>query len=234
MISDQEIDDVPPTDEQEDDTPLFGLARWQLVTLIVALCFLAGVIGAYIAQPRGEKFNDVDVGFLSDMTYHHEGAVSMGFAYLDRDNDPLVGHFAREIVMSQSQEIALMNSLLEKAGDPESATDDVAMDWMGMPMQSQRMPGMATEGEFEQLKASTGAAADDLFTTRMIRHHLAGATMAEYAAKNGRNDRVRQMATKMATAQRSEIAEMTRARADLGLPPVDLSALQQELSHSHR
>ena len=38
--------------------------------------------------------------------------------------------------------------------------------------------------------------------------------------------------TAMAKAQRSEIVEMTRRRAELGLPPGDVTALEQELSHS--
>ena len=44
---------------------------------MVALCFLAGVVGWWINQPDDESFSDVDVGFLSDMETHHNGAISV-------------------------------------------------------------------------------------------------------------------------------------------------------------
>ena len=99
----------------------------RVIALGAALCFLAGVIGWSLAQPGDETFNDTDVGFLSDMSTHHLGAVNLGFDYLARQHDSLVGHFAREIVLSQSQELAIMNNLLAEAGNPARAGDDVAM-----------------------------------------------------------------------------------------------------------
>jgi uncharacterized protein (DUF305 family) len=159
-----------------------GPAVWQVVVLVVALCFLAGVVGWWLNEPDDESFGAVDVGFLSDMEIHHNGAIALGFACLDREHDPLVGHFAREIVVSQSQEIAAMNDYLHRAGNRPSAADDVAMEWMGHPVRRADMPGMPTDAEAAALADATGAAADDRFTHLMIRHHAAGAAMAEYAA----------------------------------------------------
>ena len=70
------------------------------MVLVVALCFLAGVVGWWLNEPDDESFGAVDVGFLSDMETQHNGAIALGFAYLDREHDPLVGHFAREIAVS--------------------------------------------------------------------------------------------------------------------------------------
>lgn len=190
------------------------------VALLLAACFLAGVIGWWIGQPRDPAFNDVDTGFLSDMTTHHNGAISLGFAYLGREHDPVVGHFAREIVTAQSQEIGRLNDLLSEAGNPPSSQDDIAMDWMGEPVEPTRMPGMATQAETERLRASAGLAADDEFTRLMIRHHAAGAEMAEYASRRGRNSTVKRFATAMALLQRTEIEEMNDRRVVLGLPAV--------------
>jgi hypothetical protein len=72
-----------------------GPAVWQVVALVVALCFLTGVVGWWLNEPEDETFGTVDVGFLSDMETHHNGAIALGFAYLGREHDPLVGHFAR-------------------------------------------------------------------------------------------------------------------------------------------
>jgi hypothetical protein len=86
-----------------------GPDRWQIVVLV--LCFVSGVVGWWINQPRDESFNAVDVGFLSDMETHHNGAIALSFDYLGREHDSLVGHFAREIIVGQSQEIAANEQL---------------------------------------------------------------------------------------------------------------------------
>jgi uncharacterized protein (DUF305 family) len=201
------------------------------LAFFLALMLLAGVVGWWIGRSDRESFNDVDVGFLADMTAHHEGAISLGFDYLRNEHDTLVGHFAREIVFLQAQQIASMNSLLEAAGDPERAYDDIAMDWMGNPVTSARMPGLATEAEFAELRAAQGLAADDAFTRLMIRHHAAGAAMADYAARNGSNEKVRALASSMAKVQRLEITEMNQRRTELGLAPVDTSDVELHMTH---
>ena len=205
-----------------------GMRPWEVVVVVVALCLLSGMFGWWLGQPGDESFSDVDTGFLADMTLHHQGAIQMSFEYLTNENDSLVGHFAREIITSQSQEVAQMNNLLVDAGSPASASDDVAMDWMGMGMPAAEMPGMASEADLERLRAAHGIDADDQFTELMIRHHDAGATMATYAARRGSNERVRRAAAGMAAVQRLEIVEMNQRRVQLGLAPVELE------SGSHR
>jgi uncharacterized protein (DUF305 family) len=201
-------------------------SRWQVVTLVVALCFLSGVVGWWIARPSDPTFNDVDVGFLSDMQAHHGGAISLAFAYLGREHDTLIGQMAREIVLEQSQEISVMNAYLGQAGPSTETTDDVAMDWMGLAVPITRMPGMPTDAEMAELRAAQGAEADEVFTRLMINHHAAGVAMADAAAEHGENDNVRRLATAMAKVQRSEIAELNHRRATLGFAPVDAKALE--------
>ena len=95
----------------------------------------AGVVGWWINKPDDESFSKVDVGFLTDMETHHNGAINMSFDYLDRSHDPVVKHFAQEIISSQSQELASMNSYLNRAGGTAVAGDgSVAMAWMGHPV----------------------------------------------------------------------------------------------------
>jgi uncharacterized protein (DUF305 family) len=202
-----------------------------VVALVVALCFLAGVVGWLIGRPGEKSFNDVDVGFLTDMETHHGGAISLAFAYLGHEHDPLVGHFAREIVVEQAQEISTMNTYLDEAGGSRSDSD-VAMAWMGHAVPRTEMPGMPTRAEVDALRASEGLDADDRFTRLMIRHHAAGVAMADYAAEHGENDSVRKLATAMARLQRAELAEMNAKRRDLGLGAVDTSDLAA-LEHAH-
>ncbi|MFN8025168.1 MAG: DUF305 domain-containing protein [Acidimicrobiia bacterium] len=202
------------------------------VVFVVALCLLTGVIG-HKHRPRGgdDSFNAADVGFLRDMTTHHDSAIGLGFDYLGREHDALVGHFAREIVMAQSQEVAVMNSLASRANEPETMGADVAMDWMGMAMPPGQMPGMPTWAESAQLRR-TGIAADDLFTSLMIHHHAGGVAMAEYAAKHGENAAVRNLARSMARVQRGEIIEMNNHRATLGLPAIDVTDEMTATGHA--
>src|ERR1700740_2406069 len=125
------------TDERDDvDAPdsspgrHYGPARWQVVVVVVALCFLAGLRGCRLNAPESPSFNSVDVGFLADMETHHNGAINLSFDYLDRSHDPVVKHFAQEIISSQSQELAAMNSYLNQAGGAQAITsDNVAMEW---------------------------------------------------------------------------------------------------------
>lgn len=207
-------------------------SRWQVIALVVALCFLAGVVGWWIGRPGEESFNAVDTGFLSDMQTHHGGAIQLAFAYLPREHDPLIGQMAREIILDQSMEISTMNSYLNQAGNPASASDDVAMDWMGLAVPVTRMPGMPTTAEVDKLKSSTGLDRDDIFTRLMINHHAAGVAMADDAAEHGENDNVRRLAASMAKLQRSEIAEMNSRRKTLGLEPVDAQALENLHAHT--
>jgi uncharacterized protein (DUF305 family) len=164
------------------------------------------------------------------MTTHHQGAITLGFEYLPGGSDDVIGHFAREIVFTQSQEIATMNNLIGEAGEAAEhiGGDDVAMEWMGHPVDPGEMPGMATAAQLDELAAATGLGADDLFSRLMIAHHAAGAEMAEYEAEHGENDTVRSFAAKVAEIQRTEIAEMNARREVLGLEPVE----PEPFSHS--
>jgi uncharacterized protein (DUF305 family) len=191
---------------------------------IVALAVVVAVgLTLFFTQDDDGSFNDVDIGFLSDMTLHHQGAITLGFDYLPNESDDVIGHTAREVILAQSQEIATMNNLLTKAGDDADAIDGdgVAMEWMNHPVDPIEMPGMATAEELDELAAATGLDADDLFSRLMIVHHAAGAEMAEYAAENGANETVRSFAAKVARIQRLEIGELNERRVALGFDPVE-------------
>jgi uncharacterized protein (DUF305 family) len=224
MVADTRDDDAAVEAPHRPDR---GPARWQVTAVIVALCFLAGVVGWWLNEPDTEHFSAVDIGFLADMETHHNGAINMSFDYLDRAHDGVVKHFAQEIISSQSQELAVMNSALNRAGGQDEAGDDVAMEWMGHPVAPADMPGMPTKDELAALDASQGLAADDLFTHLMIRHHAGGVGMARYAAEHGENASVRRLAAAMARVQTSEIAEINTRRVQLGLAPVPRSEIDQ-------
>ena len=196
------------------------LPWWQhpmnIVTLVVTAAILAAMVGWMIGDNSSRvAHDDVDTGFLQDMRLHHEQAVFMGFVYRELpDTDPEIEAIAASIVQGQSLEVGRMVQLLRSFGEEEARDlDETAMTWMGMVAASTSMPGMASEAELDALIASSGADADALFVQLMTEHHLGGIEMAEFAAERAANEEVRLMAASMATAQRSEIAEM-RALVD--------------------
>lgn len=191
------------------------------LTLAALVLVFAGAVGGWlVARDDAPSFNDADVGFLDDMVQHHSGAITLGFEYLQARGDGPMGHYAREIVIEQSQEVAQMNALLSEVDDHETIGDGVSMEWMGHPIRTQRMPGLATTDQITQLGAARELAADDLFSELMIRHHAAGVAMADEAAALGTNATVARLARAMARVQRQEMAAMNAARATLGLAAV--------------
>ena len=199
-----------------DDDDVIVLAWWQrpvnAIALIVATALIAGMVTWLVVDARsGESSSAVDVGFLQDMRAHHEQAVDMGLRYLQLpDTDPALRTVASSIVFGQSIEIGRMIQLLRDMGAPEAAESDEAMAWMGMPTTQDAMPGMATEAQLDELSASSGAAADQLFVELMVAHHEGGIHMAEVAADQAANPKVRSFAQSIVAGQQGEIAELQR------------------------
>ena len=207
--------DVVGRDEHGGDGEVIVLPWWQhpvnIVTLVLTAASLASMVGWMIGDNASRTpHNEVDTGFLQDMRLHHEQAVFMGFVYRDLpDTDPEIRATAASIVQGQSLEVGRMVQLLRSFGAAEARDlEERAMTWMGMVADSTSMPGMASEDELDELIASSGADADELFVRLMTEHHVGGIEMAEYAAERAANDEVRLMAASMASAQRGEIAEL--------------------------
>jgi uncharacterized protein (DUF305 family) len=190
------------------------LPWWQhpvnIGTLVVTAAIVAAMLGWMVGANSRPSHNEVDTGFLHDMRVHHEQAVYMSFVYRSLpDRDPGLDMVAGSIIMGQSQEVGRMVQLLRGFGEAEAApSDDLVMGWMGMATEPDRMLGLASEDDIEQLQVSSGEQADRLFVELMVAHHEGGIHMAEFAAENGENDEVRKMATAVVTGQQSEIDEL--------------------------
>ena len=210
-------------DDDGDDDDAIVLSWWQhplnVVTMVVAAALLAGMLGWLIGDARAQpQYGATDVGFLQDMRIHHEQAVYMGFVFRELEGTDLgMQIVAGSIVQTQSLEIGRMVQLLREFGEPEAGDLQAPrMNWMGMSVEADQMPGLATEAELTELAGSSGAEADRLFADLMIAHHEAGIHMAEYAADHAENDEVVALATSMAQAQRGEIHEIEQQFDDAG------------------
>jgi uncharacterized protein (DUF305 family) len=183
------------------------------ITMAVALAFLVGALGYFIGvrttYPPG---NEVDAGFLRDMTDHHDQAVTMAEIELAYGADPVAKAFAMEVIMFQQRELGRFQNFAEERGfaPADYSPERTTMEWMGMPTPLKDMPGMATDEQLDALRASRGVEADKLFLTLMQTHHLGGAHMSDHEAKHGADPKIRDMAATMARNQRAEIGEYQR------------------------
>jgi uncharacterized protein (DUF305 family) len=193
----------------------------RVVALLVAVAFLAAVLGWRIAQPDVADADSADVGFLLDMTTHHEQAIYLSSVELQHGATREMQVFAEEIHRFQSYEIGLMERFLVELGHDRYDPPKLAMTWMGHPVPRDSMPGLASEDEIAALQDATGDDVDAMFTALMVDHHAAGAEMAAHAAETVDDDDVRELAERMAKIQQQEISEMLRAAEQLGLdvPP---------------
>lgn len=194
----------------------------QTIALAVVFAFLGGAVVYFVAErsDRPPAADSVDVGFLQDMLHHHQQAVVLSFAQVDKGSPVGAGVFAREILFFQSYEMGLMDRQLREWGYSIDERPEQAMTWMGMGTDPDDMPGMASPAELDAIaNAQDPELVDALFFALMRDHHLGGVAMAEYAAQAASDLWVRDLAARMARLQRAEVAEMDGVRDRDGLSP---------------
>ncbi len=141
--------------------------------------------------------------FIDSMVPHHVGAVDMAEVALENAEHEEIMKLSREIVSAQQAEIKELKSIKKE----EFGTSDVPMSMnmkdmmdMGMMMNPE---DLAKENPF-----------DKAFIDNMIPHHQSAIEMAEVAAKNTDNTRIKELASNIIEAQRREIAQMKQWRKD--------------------
>jgi len=195
-----------------------GGPAWTAMVML-AVTLLVGAVGYVIGVRTTEPSSGaIDVGFLQDMTDHHEQAVTMALVELTNGSDTETLGFAREVLTFQRWELGKMDAYLEARKvqpfdyDPERPV----MRWMDMGGTLAEMPGMASAAQLDQFKAATGVAADRLFLTLMTEHHRGGLHMAKFAQEHASDSHIRDLAGVMARNQQGEIVEYARAITRLG------------------
>jgi uncharacterized protein (DUF305 family) len=198
--------------------PDTGWTTAKVVVLLVATSLVAVMLALTAADRFGSRSADsVEVGFLQDMIHHHEQAVRLGVVGVERSVDPGVAHFALEAIIAQQYEIGYMEAILEEWGHGTGDIDRQAMVWMNMPTSLSNMPGMASEDEVRAYRDMTGPESDAQFLRLMTAHHRGGLHMAEYARDNADDERVVDLADRMARNQAAEVAEYSATAERLGI-----------------
>lgn len=185
--------------------------RWGWIGIAVAVAFVCAAAGYAVGLREGndDGYSSLDIGFMHDMTDHHDQAVEMALLARDRAEDPVVRDFASEVLLFQRYEIGLMDAWLTEAGANDRDVDREAMTWMDMSTSVADMPGMATQQQLDDLASLEGRAFDLEFLRLMRAHHEGGLHMADYAEDNASNADVREFAARVARNQTIEVREYT-------------------------
>jgi uncharacterized protein (DUF305 family) len=200
----------------DEPLPRIDVPIGRVIAVVLVACFFAGAVVYFLTTPRTPGPGSVDVGFYRDMTVHHDQAVVMSGIELDNGTNPVVRGFASEIILEQRWELGRMyDTLLRWGADVTPA--DPAMAWMGMPVATRSMPGLATPDQIQELRHAKGADADALFLELMAEHHRGGIHMASYASRHASDSTVRTVAATMARNQTVDISEFIQTAKRYGL-----------------
>ena len=217
--------------------------RWVRPFVIVAaalVLLLVGATGGLLigrsGVPEVPAADSVDVGFLQDMSVHHQQAVEMASWERDHTTDSQLRQLAYDIESTQTGQIGRMQGWLELWGASAQPVGRAYMTWMaGSPTGAHdhavtagtsagvaTMPGMASAEELKKLRASTGKDLDVLFLQLMLRHHQGGAEMLSYASTNASQEPVRNLAAQMLSSQTAEASYLTQLLTASGGTPLPL------------
>jgi uncharacterized protein (DUF305 family) len=200
--------------------------------LVLALVAIAATIGYRSGQSSTEgpgtdaaasdggptntlKAQPIDVGFAADMYDHHEQAVQMSLIIMDKTTNPGVRSHAVRIAAGQRRESGMFEQFLIDRGITFIDPRRTVMAWMGEPVPSDQMPGMASADEIIALTNATGDDADRLFLDLMIRHHDGGIHMGEYAAAHAETQSMRDFAARIVLDQQREVNDLAQLRSEL-------------------
>ena len=129
-----------------------------------------------------------DKAFLSGMIPHHEAAVDMAKAVLQKGDDSYVKGWAQSVIKDQEAEIAQMRKMLGAMG----GQDDKAAEGMRQAMRA--MTGMSVSSD-----------PDVEFVAMMVPHHAGALHMATQAILASNDEKIIELAQEIIEKQTDEI-----------------------------
>ena len=143
-----------------------------------------------------------DERFIDAMVPHHQGAVAMAQVALKNAEHGQIKELSRNIVSTQQEEIEKLKSIKKE----EFGTTEVPME-----MSSKEMRGMGVMMDPQALADEDPF--DRAFIDAMIPHHQSAIEMAKVANQESENPRIKELAQNIVSAQKGEIEQMRRWRA---------------------
>lgn len=138
---------------------------------------------------EGEEF---EVAYVNQIIPHHEGALEMAQAVVDRAPNQEVRDAAARIIEDQQREIEELTAFLKDTYGREVKPDQrMAMD-----------PSM-----MKQMESVDPAMAEQMFLLGMREHHQTAIEMGEIALKKAQSEEILSQAENMVSSQRAEQKE---------------------------
>ncbi len=151
-----------------------------------------------------------DLRFIDAMIPHHEGAVVMAKAALEKSQRPEIKKLANAIIQAQNKEIAEMKQW-RKTWYPKAA--DTPMAWH---KETNNMMAMSPEQKSAmKMEVDLGAADQDFdlrFLNAMIPHHEGALVMAKDAELKSKRSEITKLTKEIISSQKAEIKEMMQWR----------------------
>jgi uncharacterized protein (DUF305 family) len=142
-----------------------------------------------------------DEAFIDAMVPHHQGAIAMAKVALKNAEHEEIKELSRNILASQQAEIEELKAIKKE----EFGTSDVPME-----MSSEQMRGMGVMMDPQSL--ANKEPFDEAFIEAMIPHHRSAIDMATVANQKSENQRIKELAENIVSAQKGEIEQMKRWR----------------------
>ncbi len=142
-----------------------------------------------------------DKAFIDAMVPHHQGAIEMARVALGNAEHEEIQELSRNIVSTQQSEIEELKSIKKE----EFGTSSVPME-----MSVEQMRGMGMMMDPQRLAKREHF--DEAFIDAMIPHHQSAIEMARVADEESENQRIKELAGNIASAQKREIEQMRRWR----------------------
>lgn len=143
-----------------------------------------------------------DERFIDAMVPHHQGAVEMARVALKNAEHDEIKHLSGNIITTQKAEIKELESIKQEVFGTSQVPMDVSMGEMKSMGMMMNPEDLAKKDPF-----------DKAFIDSMIPHHQSAIEMAQVALHESKNQRIKDLATNIVEAQRREISQMTRWRA---------------------
>jgi uncharacterized protein (DUF305 family) len=138
-----------------------------------------------------------DRRFIDAMVPHHQGAIEMAEVALEGAEHEEIKDLSRNIISTQQAEIEELKSIKQE----EFGTSQVSME-----MSPQQMQGMGIMMNPQHLAQSKPF--DEAFIDAMIPHHQSAIYMAQVANQESENQRIKELAQNIVSAQKGEIEQM--------------------------
>lgn len=161
---------------------------------------------------------DPTAAFAQDMAAHHAQAVEMAtlaLTRMDAAQDAELWAISTDIVLTQSNQLGRLQTLLEQDGQPLVPSGDHGHAAEGIDSKgsghASSMPGMASPEDVAAIATLPKEQALAHYVDLMIEHHKGGVLMAQEALKAGVLPPAERLASSIVSAQTGEIVALEAA-----------------------